>query len=155
MLLSYTNDIIHSLHVKELQKFESPCSEVKSSKYINYVWLLAKLNQELQYLEHSQMTWSLTLINYSKFYMNLFSLTYLDAWIDDDEILANFTKKNHPAKGERKNKERGPKSKPKPQKPKEGHKVVIELAWILFHLYVVVFKCPNWWMGRCSKWILN
>jgi hypothetical protein len=155
MFLSYTNDIIHSWHVKKLQKFESPCSEVKSSKYINYVWLRAKLNQELQYLEHSQMTWSLILINYSKFYMNLFSFTYLDAWIADDKILTNFIKKNHPAKGERKNKERGLKSKPKAQKSKEGHKGVIELAWILFHLYVVVFKCTNWWMGRCSKWILN
>ncbi len=52
---------------KKLQKFESPCAEVKSSKYINYVWLLAKLNQELQYLEHSQMTWSLIPINDSIF----------------------------------------------------------------------------------------
>jgi hypothetical protein len=60
-------------------------------------------------------------------------------------------KKKITQKRERKNKERGPKSKPKAQKSKEGHKGAIELTCILFHLYVVVFKCPNWWMGKVFK----
>jgi len=37
-----------------------------------------------------------------------------------DETLVNFIKTKHPAKGEREDKERGPKSEPKTQKPKGG-----------------------------------
>ncbi len=38
----------------------------------------------------------------------------------NDETLANFIKTKHPAKGEREDKERGPKSEPKRHKPKGG-----------------------------------
>jgi hypothetical protein len=37
-----------------------------------------------------------------------------------DETLVNFIKTKHPAKGEREDKERGPKSEPKRHKPKGG-----------------------------------
>jgi hypothetical protein len=37
-----------------------------------------------------------------------------------DETLVNLIKTKHPAKGEREDKERGPKTKPKAHKPKEG-----------------------------------
>jgi hypothetical protein len=39
-----------------------------------------------------------------------------------DETLVNFIKTKQPAKGEREDKERGPKSEPKTQKPKGGLK---------------------------------
>jgi hypothetical protein len=59
-----------------------------------------------------------------------------------DETLANFIAPS--SKGERKNKERGPKSEPKAQKPKESHKrgkgtnYVLLCNWNLCFLWFLV-----------------